>query len=656
MLSGRSPRWLCWVCWALLASGCTSPVQEQTDNTVCALTSHLMDPEPLQLAPLPRIEPPSQSLPSVEAPGTTASKADLRIMQTSAQLPWTTVDKQPRLEERLKIPPELPGANAPLPRFPEDRPENKPERDRIVRELFPPLPELGADPQPLPGPEGHPFTLADLQRLAMSNSPLIRQAAADIEGAKGAARQAGAYPNPIIGYEADTAGTGGTAGFQGMFFDQTIKTGGKLKVGRAAALMDLRNTELALQRAQVDVATQVRSNYFQVLVAQENMKVSRALAKVTDEAFAIQLLQFEKGGIAAAYEPMLLRSYAFQARGALNAARNSYLANWTQLAAALGQPHRPPTELAGRVDMPVPLYDWDQALAQVLNRHTDVLTAQATEKKARYNLLLAQLTPVPDVNLHLVVQKDYTAPPNTIVSTVQLGVPVPVWDQNEGAIRQSQGQLLRAVEEAHRVRDDLTSRLADAFQRYRSNLVLLDYYRMQILPDNVRYYRSLYQRHGQDLGVQFSDVIVAQQSLGTAVAGYVTALGATWQAVTDMAALLQTDDLFQMGTERCPEPVPDLEHLLTLPCCHPCSPLPDPGLKGARFGWPDSGISLPVMQNQRAAGEAASTLVSGAGNGPIRPAEEEVPEFRLPLPGEPLPSPAAKWRMPPMLPPVTDEP
>ena len=33
-------------------------------------------------------------------------------------------------------------------------------------------------------------------------------------------------------------------------------------------------------------------------------------------------------------------------------------------------------------------------------------------------------------------------------------------------------------------------------------------------------------------------------------------------------------------------PVPDLAHLAHLPCCHPCNPLPDPGLKGADGTWP----------------------------------------------------------------------
>jgi hypothetical protein len=85
-------------------------------------------------------------------------------------------------------------------------------------------------------------------------------------------------------------------------------------------------------------------------------------------------------------------------------------------------------------------------------------------------------------------------------------------------------------------------------------------------------------------------VVTAQQTLVTTITTYVTTLGAMWQAVVDVANLLQTRDLFQMGLEtpatECVGAVPDLEQLLALPCCHPCSPTPEPWLKGGAPQWP----------------------------------------------------------------------
>jgi hypothetical protein len=46
--------------------------------------------------------------------------------------------------------------------------------------------------------------------------------------------------------------------------------------------------------------------------------------------------------------------------------------------------------------------------------------------------------------------------------------------------------------------------------------------------------------------VGFNDVVTAQQTLATIVAFYMQALGDQWQAVVDLAGLLQADDLFGM--------------------------------------------------------------------------------------------------------------
>src|SRR5262249_23050822 len=164
--------------------------------------------------------------------------------------------------------------------------------------------------------------------------------------------------------------------------EQIIKTAHKPGLARAAALMDLRNAEVALRKAQVDLLSQVRGGYFAVLVAQASVRVNAALARFTEEVHRIQVEQL-KGGEAAAYEPMQLRVLAIQARTNLVQAHNRSIAAWKQLAATLGLPGMPPTELVGRVEMPIPQYGYDTALARVLTSHTDVITAENSQLKAR---------------------------------------------------------------------------------------------------------------------------------------------------------------------------------------------------------------------------------------------------------------------------------
>jgi cobalt-zinc-cadmium efflux system outer membrane protein len=586
----------CWLVSLLLLGGCIYPVREEADRAVDAMANQPIDAQP-QVPPDTSMPYIPKAAPAPQPPQPTAGG----LQQVSAQAKDPPAEKQPR--RPLLLPPGFPGANAPDIRLPDERDpryKDKPElykKDvgKYIHNLYPTMPGVGPDPEPQPGPNGQSLTLADLQRLAMANSPLLRQAAADVEAARGTVLAAGEYPNPTLGYEADNVGTsapvpGGGAGFEGAFLDQVIKTAGKLKLAQAAAQKDLDNARLALRRAQTDLMTQVRSGYFAVLVAQENIRINKLLVRFTDKVFHIQV-DLTKDQ-AALYEPMALRALADQARLALMTARNHYVSSWKQLAANLGLPGMPPTEVAGHIDMPIPRFNFEQVLARVLSTHTDVLTARNTEQRARYNLRLAQVTPIPDVEVRLIVQQDWTTPPFLLTSGLQVGGPIPIWNHNKGGIIQAQGQLLRAVEESHRVRSALTTSLATAYETYDNNRRTVELYARRILPDQIRFYKGTYEQHSENPDrVGFNDIVTAQQALAMSLATYLTAVDATWQAVVTVANLLQTNELFSPGQEtvdmHCTA-LDDLERLAPLPCCHPSNPLPDPRLKGGEGSWPQA--------------------------------------------------------------------
>jgi hypothetical protein len=287
--------------------------------------------------------------------------------------------------------------------------------------------------------------------------------------------------------------------------------------------------------------------------------------------------------------------------------------------------------------MPIPVYRYDQVLARVLSEHTDVKTAINGIEKARFNLQLARVTPVSDVNVQAMIQEDASPPgPARPIVTMTATLTLPVWDLNQGNIRQAQGALLRAIEESHRVRNDLTSRVADSFRRYSENRDVLALYVKDILPKQVQAFRAAVKRHyeaGAAEGVAYNDLVSAEQNLVTVVGTYLTILGGQWQAVVDTASLLQTDDLFQQ-CERMPvAELPDLEKLLDhLPCCHPCNPLPGPGLRGADLQWHSATIGPPQEQ-------------------PYAPAPKPAPEGETAPAPRPAPSPTVETGALPTLPP-----
>jgi cobalt-zinc-cadmium efflux system outer membrane protein len=543
----------------LLLSGCLYHAREQADETVCALASHpydLLPPQPAEA----KTGPPASS----PTPAKQAATSPVMDVQTAA---YMQAEGKPKLEP--KIPPEIPGSEAKPIRLPPVKEKEK--RERAIEQLYPPLPPLPAEPTALPGPDGRPYTLADLQQLAAANSPELRQAAYDVEMARGNLIQARAYPNPTVGWSVQPSNDGSTAGVQGPFVDQTIKFAGKIKLASAAAEMDLRNAELALRRARSDLATRVRNAYYAHLVAKETVRVNKALARFTDEIYRLHTGLLGAGAVAS-YEPMALRALAYTAALAYRQAIQTYIYSWNQLVATVGLRHLPLTEVAGRIDAVIPYFDYDAVRARVLSNHTDVLTARNGLDKARYNLKLAQITPFPDVDINVAFLKEFALAPKQFVHTATIGFPLPIWDHNKGAIIAAESALGRATEEPHRVEWSLTNTLATAYMGYKTNLEALEYYRRYILPDQVRAYRGVLDRRQIDPGAAFADLLGAQQTLAADVTAYLGILGSLWTSAVGVADLLQTDDLFQLGEPRALPALPDLDQLLPWPCCHQCPP------------------------------------------------------------------------------------
>jgi cobalt-zinc-cadmium efflux system outer membrane protein len=599
----RLRRWLpkaprAWLVAAALA-GCCHPAGDPTERLAGELAARPLDALP---------PPPPAKEPEEEAPAGAGPEAP----------------KPPTAVDRLDLPPSLPSALLKPFKLPPPGPEFKQEREAAIRKYYPPLPEPPPGPDVAPGPEGRPLTLADLQRLALRHNPQVRQAAAAVDAARGAAVQARLPPNPTVGYEGDTAATGGLPGYQGGYFEQTIKTAGKLELAYESARVDVANAELNLREVRNDVATRVRSGYFAVLIARDNLKVARAVVVISDAVYKIQFELFQ-GAQAAAYEPLALRAQAFQARGQLVQAQNRYVAAWKQLAAALGVPDLPLSELDGAVEAPIPDYAFEAALRHILEGHTDVLAAQNTRRKEKIDLRLAQLTPVPDVDLRVMLQKDYTSPTFLLAHSVQVGIPVPLWDRNQGNIQQAQASLFQATQEAQRVRNDLTARLTEAYERYLNYRQLVEYYRRNILPDQVRVYRGVverYQAQADSDRLNFNDVAVAQQTFVASVTAYLNTLGLLWQAVVDVAGLLQTDELFQGARPTCSPFLPELVRVLT---DHPCRP----------------------------SGAGGEENVAPAAPAPAQPPPDR--QEKTPEPVERLPEPA-DWKVDPLLTPPPSVP
>lgn len=442
---------------------------------------------------------------------------------------------------RFQVPNELPGADAPPLRLPPLDSTLTPEQKKsLASRLFPDVADVEVDDVEISATS---LNLAALQQMALDNSPIIRQAAADVEEARGQAVQAGLKPNPVVGYEGDTIGTADTSGYNGVMISQEFVTAGKLTLAQNKAMMEMRAREAELRKARITLASRVRRGYFRVLVAQEQVKFTRALARLSEEVYQAQI-DLVTGGEAAPYEPLQLRVFAVQARNSVVQAQNNLNAAWRQLVAGMGMPHLPRHPVDGSVEAIIPAIDYDQAAALISQRHSDLAAAQSRIASANCNLRLQQVTPIPNVSVYGAFQHDDTTPLSDYSTNVQLAIPVPVFDRNQGNITAAHAQLVRANQNLNETQNVLLSQLADVHARRNSSLVIVDSYRNDLLPDQVRVYRGVYERFRvEGATVDFSQVVVAQQTLAQVVTSYLQVLQEQWDSTVELAELLQVDDL-----------------------------------------------------------------------------------------------------------------
>lgn len=499
---------------------------------------------------------------SRHTPAVASNDAETSVLQQVSHQAEPTASEPRR---SLEIPKEIPGSSATplrLPPFDPNEPDEK--RRESIERLFEKLPSVPERLHVDTTQEVRALSLAELQQLALEYNPILRRAAAETEVARGEVIQVGLYPNPQVGYEADTVRTLGTKGYQGPFVSQTIVMGGKLTLAQNAASMDYHNALLALQAARIDVATQVRDAFYDTLVAHEKVKLTRALAKFTDDIYRAQI-KLASGGQVAPFEPLQLRVLAMQARNAVVQAETEQESGWRRLAAAVGQPRMTAVPLAGEVEQSFPPLNFISAQEHLLANHTQLRSINNDVVQGHIQSELECVKPRrPDLTVYSAIQKDYTGAPYNTTYNLQVSVPLPIFDRNQGNILKAQAGIIRSENDREGAANSLIQQLADAAARFDASRTQAVNYRTSLLPDQVRTYRGIYQRYQEDRdAVNFGDIVVAQQTLATLINSYVDLLNQQWQAVVDVARLLQLEDLgeIEFFTDKTAEdlnpPAPD---------------------------------------------------------------------------------------------------
>lgn len=421
---------------------------------------------------------------------------------------------------------------------PEPLPGQPKSADRAPADQAPPI-DSQKPPEPLEAVMPDRLALADLESMAMQRNPTLARSDARISAARGEWLQVGLRPNPRIGYDGGEIGNEGRSGMQGGFLSQEIVTADKRLLSQTVMNREIERLQQEFAVQQQRVLTDVRRSFYDVLAAQSAMELARDLSQIGQKAFDTSQNLFKSGNVS---EVDVLQSQieVEQAKIMLENARNRYASAWQQLAVVAGDPSMPPRPLDGDLRSAAPELTWEEVSQRLLAESPELAAAYAAVAKAQASFSRARAERYPNLEAQAGAQYDNVT--RDTVANVQISVPLPVYNRNQGGIRQAQGNVAAAQADAARIELQLQQRLAKAFEPYRNARVQSDSYARKILPDAKRSL-DIAVRSYEAGEIGFLTVLNVQRTYFQAQVAYLESLRQLRDSAEVIDGLLLTDSL-----------------------------------------------------------------------------------------------------------------
>ncbi len=317
--------------------------------------------------------------------------------------------------------------------------------------------------------------------LAERQHPDLAEANALIEAAEGRVRQAGAFPNPEAIARIEQAP------FKGRTLDeaeylagvaQPVPLGSRLSKAKQAEQLerDRRSKELEVRRR--ELRKRVHSAFATALYQEKALLTQKEIAGSTEKAVSMARVRADAGD---ALPEDVARAEMELTRTKVELRRTASLREQAMfsLAAAIGDPSLSVRSLAGELDATFEIPTLESLAADLSSNPTAVAADAAVRvESARVDLARAQR--IPDVKVEVLYRRLQAEKENTF--DVGLSIPLPLFDRNQGRLREARAELQAAEARSRMTRNELSLRLREAHSQLTSALAASRALQTEILP------------------------------------------------------------------------------------------------------------------------------------------------------------------------------
>jgi cobalt-zinc-cadmium efflux system outer membrane protein len=391
-------------------------------------------------------------------------------------------------------------------------------------------------------PAAKPLAMGDLESLALAYHPALARLAAQSDAVQGRAFQAGLRPNPSVGYTADEIGEDGTAGLHGIFAEQKWVAGGKLVSRRDAMLRQADVVDARLAATRQRVVNGVRNRYMNVLYFQKLVAIREKLLNTAREGESTAR-QLRNIGRANRPAELLALIELRQATTAFEEAKIQRETAWRELVSFVGRADLPVTELQGDLEASPPKAEQLPTVEHILAESPEAqgAFAEIARSQAGVNRELAERSP--DVDIRLGTQ--YSFESSRQVALAEIGVPLPIFNRNQGNIQAAQAEVTSAQAAAQEIDLDIRRRYARAHARFKSAALAVESYRTQL--SDATEAHGLYREAVDARMASYEQVLTAQRTLFQLSIAYQQALRQLWQADVELRGWLIADEAAPEG-------------------------------------------------------------------------------------------------------------
>ncbi|CAN5408381.1 TolC family protein [soil metagenome] len=380
--------------------------------------------------------------------------------------------------------------------------------------------------------ERTPITLKDFLDFADRSNPTLAQANAFVRRSEAQAKQAGAYPNPTIGYSGDEIRGGSLGGGkQGAFVQQTIVLGGKRGLRRDIYSQQNRSDRTGVEVQTFRIHHDVTQAFYTTLTSQAMVVVRQRLVGIALDAVET-VHQLANVGQADSPDILQAEVEAEQAKIDFVSAQREFIQNFRMLSAYAGRQDLVVSPLGGDLQQ-TPTIDAEKQVETIVSFSPTVKRMQQEVTTNEARLRDAKREAVPDLTVR--VGEDYNREHATdqpvkaygFESSASAGINIPLWNRNRGNADAARAEIERARKDVEREQLSLRQQAAPLAQAYQSAQFTVDRYRTQLIPRAQRAY-ELYLNKYQNMAMAYPQVLVSQRTLFQLQIGYLSALHDVW--------------------------------------------------------------------------------------------------------------------------------